>query len=124
MLDKAREKVHFWVEKDKLINSKFFNAKVSIKRRKKRLITSENDAREWIEGNQLDSLIVDYFQSIFSTNVDKGPMDFLLTVWRRVTDSMNEDLIWDFTVEEIHIALKQMHPTKALGLDGMALIFY
>ena len=37
---------------------------------------------------------------------------------------MNESLSRCFTREEVTIALKQIHPTKALGPDGMSAIFY
>lgn len=34
------------------------------------------------------------------------------------------ELIKDFSGEEILTAIKQMHPTKAPGLDGMSAIFF
>lgn len=37
---------------------------------------------------------------------------------------MNMELIKDFSGEEILTAIKQMHPTKAPGLDGMSAIFF
>ena len=37
---------------------------------------------------------------------------------------MNRSLLVEFTPEEIHITIKQMHPTKALGSDSMNAIFF
>lgn len=37
---------------------------------------------------------------------------------------MNESLIAEFKVEEVWRALKQMHPTKAPGPDGMSPVFF
>ena len=37
---------------------------------------------------------------------------------------MNQFLTKEFTKEEVEEALKQMHPTKAHGPDGMSAIFY
>ena len=37
---------------------------------------------------------------------------------------MNQDLIREFTKEEVEDALKQMHPTKAPRPDGMSAIFF
>ena len=42
----------------------------------------------------------------------------------RVTDEMNQKLISTFTRDEVEAALKQMHPTKAPGPDGMSTIFF
>ena len=42
----------------------------------------------------------------------------------KVTNDMNENLIKDFTAEEVRSALQQMHPTKALESDGMSTVFF
>ena len=41
-----------------------------------------------------------------------------------VTDSMNEHLTQDFHADEVHQALKQMHPKKSPRPDGMPPLFY
>ena len=41
-----------------------------------------------------------------------------------MSPEMNEELHREFRAEEVWMALKQMHPTKALGLDGMSPIIY
>ena len=41
-----------------------------------------------------------------------------------MTAEMNESLNRNFTREEVVIALKQIHPTKAPSPDGMSAIFY
>ena len=42
----------------------------------------------------------------------------------RVTNEMNQNLIKEFTREEVVAALQQMHPTKAPSPDGMSTIFF
>jgi len=42
----------------------------------------------------------------------------------RVTEDINQNLTREFTREEVDAALKQMHPTKAPGRDGMSTIFF
>ena len=37
---------------------------------------------------------------------------------------MNMELTRGFTKEEVVVALKQMHPTKSLGPDGMSTLFF
>ena len=41
-----------------------------------------------------------------------------------VTNEMNRELIKEFTKDEVLSALKQMHPIKALGPNGMSAIFF
>lgn len=51
-------------------------------------------------------------------------MDFLSPLEGKVTKEMRENLSKEFVAKEISIALKQMHPNKAPGLDGMSPIFF
>ena len=41
-----------------------------------------------------------------------------------MTGDDNQELLRPFTGEEVRSALISMHPTKALGPDGMSAIFY
>ena len=41
-----------------------------------------------------------------------------------VTKDMNTNLTRDFTKQEVDLALKEMAPLKALGLDGMPSLFF
>lgn len=93
-------------------------------RHKNRLTSLQNTTGVSLEGQPLDNHIVDYFQTLFSTNTDKGNMVFLLNMEPRINETMDVDLFRDFTKDEICRALKQMHPTKAPDLDGMPPIFF
>ena len=80
---------------------------------------------QWREDcEEVEGIILTYFKEIYSSNF---PVDFgtgLRAVDRKVSKEMNEDLLMDFRAEEVWRALKQMHPTKPLGLDSMSSIFY
>lgn len=101
------------------MNSRFFHTKASNHRKKNWLVALQNDAGEWVEGYLLDAHIVDYFQAIFQANNEKGPKDFLLKMGPRIIETMSRDLSRDFTKDELKVAPKKMHPTKASELDGM-----
>ena len=45
-------------------------------------------------------------------------------MYKRVTPEMNNELLKEFKAEEVWRALKQMHPTKSPGPNGMSPIFY
>lgn len=105
-------------------NSRFFHAKASNRRCRNPITTLKNDESEWLEGLQLDDLIVDYFKSIFSASEERDPMDFMSNIEKRVNEYMNEEFSRDYSMAEIQVVLKHMHPTKAPGLDGMPPLFY
>jgi hypothetical protein len=48
----------------------------------------------------------------------------LMGLESRVTDEMNGDLLREFSMFEVDIALKQMHPLKSPRSDGMSACFY
>ena len=72
----------------------------------------------------MESVVLDYFNTIFRSN---GPIDtapITTAVRPVVTTQMNEYLCQPFQADEVHKALKQMHPNKSPGLDGIPSLFY
>ena len=72
----------------------------------------------------MEGIILTYFKEIYSSNF---PVDFgtsLRAVDKKVSEEMNEGLLMEFRAEEVWCALKQMHPTKSPGPDGVSPIFY
>ena len=72
----------------------------------------------------MERIILDYFSTIFQSN---GPTDtsaIVEAINPVVTDSMNRFLCQPFHADEVHRALKQMHPKKSSGPDGVPPLFY
>ncbi|XP_042962598.1 uncharacterized protein LOC122296867 [Carya illinoinensis] len=135
----AREEVQNWLERDEIMwkqqsrvawlrkgdsNSQFFHSRASLRRRKNRIYHLKDAGGIWREEVQMETLIVDYFQNLFS-NTDSGDMAEVLSgVEGKVTDQMNVLLTRPYVAEEVEAAVKQMHPSKAPGPDGMSLVFF
>lgn len=66
----------------------------------------------------------EYFSSLFSTSGCTNISEALEGVENRVTEAMNQRLRANYTEEEVVYALKQMHPLKAPGPDGMCPLFF
>ena len=68
--------------------------------------------------------MVNYFKSLFTASegiVSIGAFDYVPIV---IDEEMNGSLSREFEASEVAIALQQMAPLKAPGLDGMPLLFY
>lgn len=78
-------------------NSKFFHQKASSKRHMNHISRLQDDASVWKENDQLNSLVTDYFQSLFSSSHRETNMDFLTPLVDRVTPVMNVELSKVFT---------------------------
>ncbi|XP_042974784.1 uncharacterized protein LOC122306423 [Carya illinoinensis] len=131
--------VQKWLERDELMwkqrsrvkwlregdcNSRYFHSKASTRRRKNSIMQLQDESGCWQKGDQMDALITEYFQNLFTAAdwVDMG--DILSGVEARVTAEMNEDLLKPYVAEEVELALKQMHPSKAPGPNGMSPLFF
>lgn len=66
----------------------------------------------WQVNEGRDSVILDYFKSLFKAFDQVGNMGFLEGLEGRVNAKMNERLSRDFCDYEVYLALKQMNPTK------------
>ena len=67
--------------------------------------------------------MVDYFTNIFKSNGLSDVSLMVNAIKPVVTDVMNIGLTQDFQAAEVIKALKQIHPKKAPGPDGMPLCF-
>lgn len=106
-------------------NTSFFHAQAS-KRRKKNLIEglAGEDGRWTDDLADIQEIASLYFKKLFNSNGSKRYDEILDAVNPSITAEMNEDLLSEFTAEEIFTALKEMHPTKAPGPDGMPAFFF
>ena len=72
----------------------------------------------------VSTLIVEYFQLLFTSSNPSDIKEVVQHTNRRGDDTMNAELISEFTKAEVEVALKQMAPLNAPGLDGMLPIFF
>ena len=79
----------------------------------------------WQEDDQkIEEVVVAYYKELFTTSQPTEFSELLHVVQPKVTTSMNQMLTRDFNVAEVKLALKQMHPQKAPGLDDMPSLFF
>lgn len=76
------------------------------------------------EQGAIEEVIIDYFSSIYSSDQPVNFKASLEAMDETVTPEMNDVLLENFKVEEVELALQQMHPTKPPGPDGMSPIFF
>jgi hypothetical protein len=120
---KQRAKQNWFSQGDR--NTKFFHAWAN-HRRKINTIRSITDdhGRTWRRQKEIGKAFVDYFGDVFTSN---GVADFsqcLETMEPRISEEMNSDLVRPFTMEEVGMALSQMHPLKSPGPDGFSAGFF
>ena len=72
----------------------------------------------------MERIILDYFSNIFQSNSLTDTTAIVEAIQPVVTESMNNFLCQPFQEVEVHKALKQMHPKKSTGPDGMPPLFY
>lgn len=75
------------------------------------------EAGQWRMGAERDAVILQYFTTLFTSLGHQNHLAVLDTIMHKVDEQMNTQLTMNFYDEEISMAVKQMHSTKALGLD-------
>ena len=94
-------------------------------RKKNSILGLWNKDGVWCESKEsITTTIIAYFEKIYTTSSPTRINEVTNAIPRRVTNEMNSKLTKTFTSEEVLKALQQLHPTKALGPDGMSAIFF
>lgn len=84
----------------------------------------DDNGRQANSTEEFVQIASNYFGKLFSTS-DVGSDECLFRlVEEKVTESMNEELLKEFTEEEITQAVKQMAQLKAPDVDGFHAIFF
>ncbi|XP_019160490.1 PREDICTED: uncharacterized protein LOC109157064 [Ipomoea nil] len=83
-----------------------------------------NTDGDWIEGDAMTNVIMDYYRGIFNSSTPAIDDEFFGSIHSRVTGIQNENLLRPFEEKEVKTALFSMYPDKAPGPDGMNPGFY
>ena len=106
-------------------NTRFFHECAS-QRKKTNTVHGLRDTNDiWqTDSEVIESIVVEYFQNLFSSSNPTAINEVTQLVDARVTPEMNSSLLSPFSSEEIKSALFQMSPSKAPGPDGMTTFFF
>ena len=106
-------------------NTGFFHAKASSRQKKNHMEGLLDAWGVWQENEEvMGEIVLDYYTDLFTSSNLIDFDEILGAMQPRVTSSMNQKITMEFTADEVNMALKQMYPLKAPGLDGMPPLFY
>ncbi|KAK6146582.1 hypothetical protein DH2020_020451 [Rehmannia glutinosa] len=122
---KQRAKQHWYKEGDR--NTSYFHRFASIRRDINHIsYLKDSNGQAHSDDPSIERIIRDYFENIFASsypsNSDLQPV--LKRIRPRVTASMNTQMTQPYSANEVRKALKEMHPFKSPGPDGMSPVFY
>ena len=78
-----------------------------------------NVSEVFTEEKDIVRIIIMFFQNLYDTGSVFDLEEATTIVVGHVTDEMKDLLSKEFISEEVHKALKHMHPLKAPGVDGL-----
>lgn len=112
-----RAKVFWLTEGD--ANTKFFHASASSRRKTNRIQFLESDSGTQVcDKDDMCTMIHEYFSDVFRGDQQTIYQEFAEDD-RCVSDIQNHCLVAELSFAEFTKAVRQMHPDKASGLDGL-----
>lgn len=105
-------------------NFKFFHAFAMTRKRRRKITKLRADSGELVtDQKEMCNVIMKYFKTLFSSSelLQGGELSPAAPL---ITEDQNKCLVEEFTFEEFFIAVKEMHPNKSAGPDGLNPTFY
>lgn len=101
-------------------NTRCFHSRANMRRAKNMILGLLDDHGILHTSHEdITGIVTSYYTNLFTSSQPSNFDDVSACIPTRVTADLNDSLCRPYTREEVDCALKQMHPHKALGLDGM-----
>jgi hypothetical protein len=122
----------YWVQRGRVNwlrhgdqNTAYFHRSASARRKRNFINSLKNDVGDTIEdSDQLLTMAAEYFNNLFTSEVDVPDQAVIDKVTRCVTEEMNNRLTEPYTREEVKKAMFNIGDLKAPGPDGLHAVFY
>lgn len=106
-------------------NTKFFHRKSTKRFWRNSILGFKDTNGRWLDqAVDIGEIFIQYYNELFSTSILHQVQEALQNIQQIVTKSVNSERVGTFHDWEVMNALRQMAPLKALGPDGMSLLFY
>jgi hypothetical protein len=118
-----RSRVTWLKEGDK--NTSFFHRKASNRSRKNKIKKLKLEDGSIMENNEeMKEIVTDFFKNLYKKDAEVNPNPIFELVQPSVIEEMNNDLLREYSVDEIDDALFQIGPLKAPGPNGFPARFF
>ena len=77
-----------------------------------------------VDETKMEEIVVQYYNNLFTSSNLSEFNEILNAVQPKVSTSMNQELVRNFTEHEVRLALKQMYYLKATSPNGMSSLFF
>ena len=106
-------------------NTRYFHSQAFHRFRRNQIDSLEDANEEFCNDEEgISSILVDYYQKLF-TSSNLAMVDAIFDkIPCSISDEMNDELMVEFTREEVVVALKQMEPLKASRPNGLPPLFF
>lgn len=120
---RQRAKVFWLIDED--LNTKFFHRSATNRKKKNQLKGLFDKDGQWCTtDSDIETIVLQYYSELFSTSLPTNINEAVNLLPQIISEDMNAILSKQLSVEEIRLALFQMHPSKASGPDGFSPCFY
>lgn len=113
----------FWLTEGDA-NTKYFHAYASTRKRLNRVSQLKKDDGEVVVNHEeMCRVVKEYYNKLYDSERRDGDMG-VESGSEIITEEQNNELVAEFTFEEFTTAVKQMHPDKSPGPDGLNPAFF